>query len=390
MSPLPLGRLSIFALSLVAAAAIPVRPGVADAPVPPAARGAGVPAPRKPIDLVLCLDTSGSMTGLIHAARQKMWEVVNELAAAKPMPRLRVALLTYGSPGNDEAGHVVLQTDLTEDLDLVSERLFALGTSGGNEYVGRVVRTALERLSWADGDAAKILFVAGNESADQDRAAPFREVVKTALGRGVRVNSIYCGNPDDADAPGWREVASLGGGRYASIDHNAGTVAVATPFDKELEELSKRINGTYVAYGRDAAKARERQTAQDANAAAAPAAGAARAESKGSDLYRNPTWDLVDRMDEAGFDLATLPDDQVPEEMKKLDLAGRREFLAKKKAERADLKTRIQELGAKRQAHVKAEMEKRGLDDSKALDRAVRDAVREQAAAKGFEFGAAR
>jgi hypothetical protein len=383
----PFGRLSLFALSLVAAAAIPVRPGVAD----DAAPRSSLPKPpeRKPIDLVLCLDTSGSMTGLIHAARQKMWEVVNELAAAKPMPRLRVALLTYGSPGNDDAGHVVLQTDLTEDLDLVSERLFALGTNGGDEYVGRVVRHATERLSWAGADAAKILFVAGNESADQDRAAPFRDVVRVAALRGVRVNAIYCGNPDDDVAPGWREVASLGGGRFASIDHNAGTVAVVTPYDKELEELSKKVNATYVAFGKDAEESLERQKAQDANAAAAPAAAAGRAEAKGSGLYR-AAWDLVDRMDEAGFDLAKVPEDEIPEEMRKLDLAARKDFLAKKKAERVAIQARIRDLGAKRQEHVKSEMAKKGLDDSKSLDRAVRDAVREQAEEKGFSFGGAR
>jgi hypothetical protein len=387
MKPLPLARLSLFALGLAAAAAVPVRGSSADETAP---RPAAPPAPvmRRPIDLVLCLDTSGSMTGLIHAARQKMWEVVNELAAAKPMPRLRVALLTYGSPGDDEAGHVVVRTDLTEDLDTVSERLFALGTNGGDEYVGRVVKRAVDCLAWSGAGAAKILFVAGNESADQDRVAPFRDVMRAAAARGIRVNAIYCGGADDADAAGWREVAALGGGRFASIDHDRGTVAVKTPFDAELEELSRRINLTYVAYGREAEAAKERQRVQDANAASAPAAGAARAEAKGSGLYRNAAWDLVDRMDEPGFDLAALPAADLPEEMRKMDLPARREHLAKKRAEREAIRVRIQELGAKRQAHVREEMARKGLDDSKALDRAVRDAVREQAVEKGFSFEA--
>ena len=34
---------------------------------------------------------------LIDAARQKIWEVVNDLATAEPRPRLRVALLQYGN-----------------------------------------------------------------------------------------------------------------------------------------------------------------------------------------------------------------------------------------------------------------------------------------------------
>jgi len=74
--------------------------------------------------------------------------------------------------------------------------------------------------------------------------------------------------------------------------------------------------------------------------------------------------------------------------MRALDLEGKKAFLAKKKAERAEIQGRIKDLGAKRQAHVVEEMAKKGLDDSKALDRAVRDAVREQAGEKGFEFEA--
>ena len=341
----------------------------------------------KPIDLVLCLDTSGSMQGLIDAARTKMWEVVNELARAKPAPSLRVALLTYGSPGDVAAGYVVVQTGFTKDLDLVSERLFALGTDGGDEYVGRVVKTAVDRLDWGGPDALKILFVAGNESADQDRSAPFREVVRHASGLGVRVNSIYCGNPDDADAPGWREVATLGRGRFASIDHDRGTVLVVTPFDKELQELSGKVNVTYVGYGRRAEEGLLRQRAQDANAAgAAPAAAADRAASKASGLYTNSAWDLVDRSKEKDFDLAKVADEDLPEDMRKMTLEQKKAHLEAKAAEREKIQTRIRELDAQRKDFVKTEMAKKGLDDGKALDRAIRDAIHEEGAEKGFSF----
>src|SRR5262245_59457394 len=180
-------RLSSRSVSLSAALAAMTLTFVAkEAPahdsMPPAPRRPVDPQPGKPIDLVLCLDTSGSMQGLIDSARTKLWEVVNELAPAKPAPSLRVALLTHGSPGDAAAGYVVLQTGFTKDLDLVSEKLFALGTNGGEEYVGRVVQTAVDRLDWGGPDALKILFVAGNESADQDTVSRFRDVVKHASG----------------------------------------------------------------------------------------------------------------------------------------------------------------------------------------------------------------
>jgi len=347
------------------------------------------PEPPKPVDLVICLDTSGSMQGLINAARQKLWSVVSELATAKPTPDLRVALLTYGSPGNDEAGHVILQSDLTRDLDLISEKLFAMTTRGGEEYVGRVVAHALDRLTWSRSDAVRIVFVAGNESADQDPVKPFREQARAAAARTIVVNAIYCGGADDGDASGYRELAALGKGRFAHIDHDHGTVAIATPYDKELAELSAAINKTYVAYGLVAKEARARQVAQDENAEAAGAPAAAeRASAKAGKLYRNGAWDLVDKMGEEGFDLAKVAEADLPEELKKIEPEKRLAWLEAKKAERAKIQARILELSKLRDAHVKVEMDKQQLDDSRALDRALKDAIREQAADGGFEFEA--
>lgn len=357
------------------------------------ASGAALPRPpatKKAIDLALCLDTSGSMQGLINAARQRLWDVVNELATAKPTPTLRVALLTFGSQGTEEDGYVRVLTPFTTDLDLVSEKLFALTTNGGTEYVGRVVQTAVRSLLWSGADAAKILFVAGNESADQDRRAPFRDVVRHAAGLGIRVNSIYCGNPDDGDAPLWREVSVVGGGRYAAIDHDRGSVAVATPFDAELAELSRRLNTTYLAYGEQGKEARARQERQDANAAPSAPAAAGRAASKAGALYDNAGWDLVDKSREAGFDLEKVPVEALPEEMRSMTPEQRKAHLEQKRAERAALAAKVKDLDAKRRAHVVEEMKKQGLDDSKAFDRALREAVREQAGAAGFEFEPAR
>ena len=63
-----------------------------------------LPQQERPIDLVICLDTSGSMQGLIEAAKVKLWDIVNELARAKPKPHLRVGLYVYGTPGYGEIG----------------------------------------------------------------------------------------------------------------------------------------------------------------------------------------------------------------------------------------------------------------------------------------------
>src|SRR5207248_9263702 len=90
----------------------------------------------KSIDVVICLDVSNSMDGLIASAKTKLWDIVNELAKAKPTPNLRVGLYSYGNDNYPrEIGWIRKEVDLTTDLDKVSEKLFGLTTRGGTEYV---------------------------------------------------------------------------------------------------------------------------------------------------------------------------------------------------------------------------------------------------------------
>ena len=174
---------------------------------------------QRTVDIAICLDTSGSISGLINSARQKLWQIVSELATAKPEPRLRVALLTYGTPryGADN-GFVHVDHDLTDDLDGVYETLFALRTSGGDEYVARAVRTAVESLSWDESpESLRMIFVAGNESADQDPQVTNEVSCEMAARNDTIVNAIYCGAENNSDAAGYRRVATLADGRFAAI-----------------------------------------------------------------------------------------------------------------------------------------------------------------------------
>jgi hypothetical protein len=360
------------------------------AALPAPAAGTGKPATAKPIDVAICLDVSNSMDGLIASAKTKLWDIVNELGKVKPAPNLRVALFSYGNNGYDpKVGWIRKETDLTTDLDLVSQKLFGLTTFGGTEYVTRVCRDAVEQLDWSkDKSALKIIFVCGNEPASQDPVVKLKEAADKAIAKGIVINPIYCGRATDKDAQDWIEFAKLCGGKFASIDQDHGTVAVATPMDKKLIELSGKLNKTYVAYGRLAPEKAANQTLQDANALKqGKAAAAARAQSKGGGLYRNDAWDLVDRMkNDPKFDIRKVPEKELCDELKKLTPDERVAFVKKKAAERAALQKEIDQLSAQRAAYVAREMKKHASKADKAFDAAIRSAVREQAAKKGIKI----
>lgn len=358
---------------------------------PAQAAPAPAPEPRRDVDLVLCLDTSNSMDGLIDSARRRLWDVVNDLTRLRPVPRLRVALLSYGNnryPQNE--GWVRVDAPFTDDLDFISERLFALTTCGGEEYVGRVLDAALDRLKWSeDAKALRIAVVAGNESADQDAVKPFRDACRAAAKRGIVVNSVYCGSATDDIAPGWREVARLGEGEFAAIEHDRAAVVCATPYDDLLCKLSESLNATYLPFGRFGAAGCANQVAQDVNAnGLGAAAGASRAATKANAVYRNGSWDLVDAVRERDLDLATVATEDLPACMRTQTLAERVKYVEAMAKKRAAIQKEIADLAAKREEYVAAERKKLGSTDDTSLAGALRRAVRRQAERKGFAFAA--
>jgi hypothetical protein len=270
--------------------------------------------------------------------------------------------------------------------------------------VARVTRAAVAEQKWsADPAALKVLFVCGNESAEQDKEYALTAVADEAKKKGVIVNTIFCGPAQSGEAGGWRNFAAMCGGKYTNIDQDRARneVTIATPFDKQLVELSGKLNTTYVAYGEAGKDAAKKQVEQDKAAAAAPQApgvggvqvtsqaALGRSEAKANGLYRNPGWDLLDRMrDDPKFDVKALKAEELCDEMKKLTPDERVPYLKKKADERAAVQKEINDLSAKRAAFLTEERKKAPKSaGEQALDEALKGIIREQATAKGFEPG---
>jgi hypothetical protein len=352
------------------------------------------PEPDKPlpigdgrIQVALLLDTSGSMSGLIDQAKSQLWKIVNEFSHAKKdgkRPRLEIALYVYGTPSyGADNGFIKQLTPFTDDLDKLSELLFALGTDGGDEYCGQVIQTAVKGLEWSSrvGDL-KFIFIAGNEEFTQGEVS-YKTAIRAAEDKGIRVNVISAGGED----PTWKEAALFAHGEYLVIDHNRVVAHIASPQDAEIARLGALINDTYVAYGADGRRRSERQASQDANAEASqPGAMMQRAVAKGSSYYRNDAWDLVDGLREGTVDLDKMKEEDLPEPMRKMSLEERKAYVEAKAAERAKIQKQIAELNVEREKYVAAEREKQGLDSADTLDAAMIKAVRDQANKGGWKF----
>ena len=340
------------------------------------------------IKVALILDTSNSMDGLIDQAKSQLWSVVNELSSAKCdglIPDIEIALYEYG---NDRLpmreGYIRLVTPFTDDLDLISEKLFALRTDGGSEYCGQVIGMSLKELDWEEYPKdLKLIFIAGNEPFDQGNVS-YREVCKTARNNDITINTIFCGNFNVGVQTNWKDGAYIGGGDYMNIDQDCEYVYIKSPYDDRIMKLNSKLNKTYVVYGSGGGAYYTRQATQDYNAFSLNESVAIkRAASKSSLTYKNTQWDLVDASEMEEFDIESFSDEDLPDEMKNMTKEEKEKYIDDKQQERQKIQKEINELSKKRDKFV---AEKRGEDSDNMLDKAILQAVKKQASAKNFEF----
>lgn len=251
------------------------------------------------VQVALLLDVSGSMSGLIEQAKSQLWKIMNELAILeKPdgEPDLEMALYVYGSNNNsNEKNEILKLLDFTTDMDLFSQKLFELGTSGSDEFAGEVIGNSLKELEWRAGsDHLKVIYIAGNESFTQGPIS-YAQSCGEAVEKSIVVNTIFCGDRNQGRKLDWEKGAVAGKGNYFHIDHNEKTVYIETPYDQQINQLNQQLNDTYVPYGAQGVQKKQQQELQDNNSLSYSKSNMAeRSKFKASKKYKAESWDLVD------------------------------------------------------------------------------------------------
>jgi hypothetical protein len=316
------------------------------------------PASQQTIMLALLLDTSNSMDGLIDQAKSQLWKIVNELAAAKcgdgTQPNIKIALYEYGNDGLPSSeGYIRQVSPLSQDLDVISEKLFSLRTNGGSEFCGHVIKTSLNQLAWSASNAdLKMIFIAGNEPFTQGSVS-YQLACAAAKEKGVVVNTIFCGDFNEGITTNWKDGADLTGGTFMSIEQNSKTVYITTPYDDQIAALNDKLNTTYVYYGSTGSYKKEQQVVQDNNAGSYGQANKAeRAVSKSSHAYKNSSWDLVDAAKDNEKVIAETKADDLPKEMRSMTVEQRKVYVKRKSKERKKIQAEILTLNKQRQQYI--------------------------------------
>lgn len=354
----------------------------------PATDAAKKAKPR--IEVCFVLDTTGSMSGLIEGAKQKIWSIANEMISAKPTPELRLGLVAYRDRGDE---YVLRPFDLTNDIDAIYGHLRSFKAAGGGdepESVNEALAAAVRDLSWSgDRHVLKIIFLVGDAPPHMDygQGPKYPEVCQEAMKKDLIINTVQCGNIART-APFWMEIAKLSEGTYAAIAQSGNMAVMATPMDDELASLNRRLGTTLVGYGGEKARRMVAAKQLAAEAAPAPVAADRLAFNAASGVAVQGEDELLDGLSKGKLKLESLRKDQLPPELQALSAEELKAEIEKKQKDRAEVQGRIQKLSQAREEYLAAERKRlaeQGKGDS--FDEKVAVSIRAQAARKGIEYG---
>ncbi|PKN57934.1 MAG: VWA domain-containing protein [Deltaproteobacteria bacterium HGW-Deltaproteobacteria-14] len=341
---------------------------------------------RPRIEVAFVLDTTGSMGGLIEGAKKKIWSIASKIAKGDPTPELRVGLVGYRDRGD---AYVTKRFDLTDNLDLVYENLQGFKADGGGdtpEHVGQALGEAVKEFSWSDDKRTlKMIFVVGDAPPQTyGDGWNYKEWAKKGIAQGIMINAVRCGQ-DPITEVAFREIANLADGQFITIDGSGGMLAVATPFDAEIAEVTRQIGETSLYAGR--AEAREKADvakralgAMDDEAAADRAGYAA---ASGASVAAAPAAPGVkDLVAEEPARVASVPEAELPAALRDLSAQERVAKVAALQAKRAVLEKKLVALSKQRDEHISKAAPER--EDS--FDGAVMKEVRSKAARIGVTY----
>ena len=344
------------------------------------------------IDVVFVLDTTGSMSGLIQTAKEKIWSIATTMASAQQAPEIRIGLVAYRDRGDAYVTRVV---DLSDDLDSVYATLMdfqATGGGDGPESVNKALYDAVHNMSWSpQNQAYQVVFLVGDAPPHMDyNEVRYPEIVASALDKGIVVNTIQCGDLPVTVEP-WTQIAALSRGEFFQVEQAGSAVAINTPFDKEIAALSAQLDDTRLYYGtkEEREKMKGKVAATDKiHAGLSVASRARRAEfnaSVGGRANLLGENELVAAVVGGAVALDELDEDALPEPLKAMAPAEQEAFVAEMSEKREDLQRQIRALSEDRSTYLAKKVDEAGGLKS-SLDQKLYDAVKEQAREEGLEY----
>ncbi len=353
-----------------------------------------IAAPKKSpahprMEVVFVLDTTGSMSGMIAGAKQKIWAIANKLKSAQPTPEISFGLVGYRDRGD---AYIAKVYGLTTNLDDVYTNLYAFEAQGGGdepESVNEALHRAVRDLQWStDPQVLRVIFLVGDARPHMDYRddVSYADTCKLANTKGILINTLQCGRLRGTEAA-WREIAALTNGTYAAILQDGGSIKIDTPYDQEISRINLQLDATIILYGSkaeqaNAAKNKSVLASLSSEAMADRSSYFGKSESGSVIAGRG---DLVVEVMNGRESLDKLDEKKLDPTLQAMAPAARNELITQKVEERRQLQAQLNELVAKRDAAVAEKLKSLEGKDG-VLELSAFEVLESQAKEKGYHF----
>ncbi len=353
----------------------------------PLSAGLSAAVAKPTVEVAFVLDTTGSMGGLIEGAKRKIWSIATAIVDSNPDADIRMGLVAYRDIGDD---YVTRKIELTTDIQDLYAHLLELKARGGGDWpesVNEALDVAVNKLQWtAGGDTRRIVFLVGDAPPHMDYAqdTKYPVTLSVAKQKDIIVNTVLAGGAQDTERV-WRDIAQNGNGRFIPIPQDGGQIVVIeTPFDQDIIILQREINGTVIPYGPRALQKRtEDKTKQLSQvAAAAPSQASDMASfinkrAKSTSEAVTGEGDLVSDIAAGRQKLASLKDDELPDNLRALKPEARMDEVNKQMNQRKELNDKLGALVTMRDKYV-ADQRAKAPSKASSFDRVVEDTLKAQ------------
>jgi len=353
-----------------------------------------VQSERPAIEVMFVLDTTGSMGGMIAAAKEKIWSIANTLASADPAPDIKMGLVGYRDRGDQ---YVTMVTKLSDDLDAVYASLIQFQANGGGdgpESVNQALHEAVTKTGWShDAAIYRVIFLVGDAPPHMDYQddVKYVRICRAAAEKNIIINTIQCGNMGDT-TPVWQKIARLAEGEYFKVAQSGSAVLYDTPYDKEIAGLSRELDQTRIFYG-SASYMEEMEEKKDTSEklyeAAAPSAVAKRAifnSSKSGNKNFLGAQELIHDLENNAIKISEIKTDELPAELQEMEQDDLEIHVRNQGKKRKQLQSELENLAQKRQAFIENQLKNESGLKENSLDGKIYKCIQTQATDKNIEY----
>lgn len=187
------------------------------------ARAAAIAGP-KVANIAIALDATGSMAGLLDAAKSSLGEIMRRVAAEAGRP---VVIRIFAYRDYDVPEHLLARSPVSDRPDELVAWLRGVHPIGGGGNDGEAVEVALAHI--ADEGGYRAVLLAGDEPSNARRhidkygrreTPTALEIARTLGGAGCPVHALVVGNAP-ATVRDFGRIAEAAGGRVGRLNGSA-------------------------------------------------------------------------------------------------------------------------------------------------------------------------